>query len=72
MLLVTGAHADREILRLHGHVLTAKELEVCSLYSRGLSQRAIAFSLNLARSTVQSRLETATRRLRIEIEREAR
>lgn len=55
---------SRELLRIYGHVLTPKEREVFDLYVRGLSQRTIALALNLHRSTVVSRLESGTKRLR--------
>jgi DNA-binding CsgD family transcriptional regulator len=55
---------DRELLRVYGHVLTAKEREVFELSVRGLSQRAIALALGLHRSTVVSRMETGTKRFR--------
>lgn len=54
---------DRELFKRHGHLLTHKEREVFELYIRGLSQRTIALAVNLTRSGVVSRLETATRRL---------
>lgn len=56
---------DRELLERYGHVLTEKEREVLELSVRGMSQRAIAYALDISRSTVQSRLETAHRRLRL-------
>lgn len=65
---------DRELLERFGDVLTGKEREVLELYVRGMSQRAIALALDLSRSAVQSRIETASRRLRLarkEAEREA-
>lgn len=53
--------ADKQLLA-NAH-LTEKELEVLTLHHRGLSQRTIALALNISRSAVQSRLETATRRI---------
>jgi DNA-binding CsgD family transcriptional regulator len=55
---------DQQLLQQHGHLLTTKEREACELHNRGLSQRTIALALNISRSSVQSRLETATRKLR--------
>lgn len=54
---------DLQLFKAHGYVLTVKEHEVFELHIRGLSQRTIALALGLSRSTVQSRLETGTRRL---------
>jgi DNA-binding NarL/FixJ family response regulator len=56
---------DRDLLTKHGHLLTTKEHAVIELYIRGLSQRTIALALDISRSSVQSRLETAIRKLRI-------
>lgn len=61
---------DRMILLRFGDRLTEKELQVLELQARGMSQRMIALALGLSRSAVQSRLETATRRLKQILEEE--
>ena len=52
------------LLVKYGDRLTEKERAVLELQVRGLSQRAIALALGVSRSAVQSRIETATRKLR--------
>lgn len=52
------------VLEKHRQLLTAKEVQVMELSVRGMSQRSIAFALGISRSSVQSRLETATRKIR--------
>jgi DNA-directed RNA polymerase specialized sigma24 family protein len=56
---------DVQLYQAHGHLLTDKEHAVYELHIRGLSQRAIAYAFDVSRSSVQSRLETGIRRLRL-------
>ncbi len=58
------ATALQTLLEEHGHLLTFKERQVIELQARGLSQRQIALELDVSRSSVQSRFETGSRRLR--------
>lgn len=61
---------DRDLLTEYGATLTPKELEVFLLVARGMSQRQISLALNLHRSTVRSRIESGTKRLRDAVARE--
>lgn len=44
-------------------ILTPREQAAWDLKQRGLSERSIAFALDISRSAVQSRLENARRKL---------
>lgn len=54
---------DPDLIRLATQVCTPKELQAYELAARGMSERAIALALDLSRSAVRARLESAKRKI---------